>query len=84
MKKIMKKKHRTFVVLALIFCLVFTSASSAFAASKVTFGGSKKTVDTFNGVPAYYKTGNHDTDSTYSCAAYVKRYYKQIYKQLAV
>jgi len=60
-------------------CLVLTAAGSAFAASEITFGGSQKTVDTFNGVPAYYKTGSHDSDSTYSCAALVKRYYSTIY-----
>ena len=79
MKKIMKKKHRTLFVLALVFCLIFTSVSGAFAETRVTFGNTQKTVDTFNGVPAYYKTGYHNTDDTYSCAAYVKRYYKQIY-----
>ena len=61
----------------LAFCLVMTATGGAFAASKVTFGEQQVTVDTFNGVPAYYKIGNHNEDSTYSCAAYVKRYYSQ-------
>lgn len=47
--------------------------------SKVSFGNSQTTVDTFNGVPAYYKIGNHNSDATYSCAAYVKRYYSTIF-----
>ena len=75
----MKKTKKQFVILALVMCLVLTSAGGAYAASKVTFGNSKVTVDTFNGVPAYYKVGNHNEDSTYSCAAYVDRYYKTIY-----
>ena len=75
----MRKNSRKLIILALILCLVLGSAGSAFAASKVTFGNSQKTVDTFNGVPAYYKIGNHNEDSTYSCAAYVDRYYKSVY-----
>ena len=60
----MRKNSRKLIILALILCLVLGSAGSAFAASKVTFGNSQKTVDTFNGVPAYYKIGNHNEDST--------------------
>jgi len=75
----MRKNSRKLIILALILCLVLGSAGSAFAASKVTFGDSQKTVDTFNGVPAYYKKGSHNNDSTYSCAAYVKRYCSTIY-----
>lgn len=37
-------------------------------------------VDTFNGVDAVYATSsNSPGDSTYSCAAYVKRYYSKIH-----
>ena len=36
--------------------------------------------DTLNGVPALYRTGRNDgSSSTYSCAAFVKRYYKEVY-----
>jgi len=56
-----------------------STAASNEAVGKVSFGNAKTTVDTFNGVPAYYKIGNHNTDTTYSCAAYVKRYYSQIF-----
>ncbi len=75
----MKQKSRQLIILALTLCLVFTSTSSALAASEVKFGNTQMTVDTFNGVPAYYMIGNHNEDDTYSCAAYVDRYYKAIY-----
>ena len=36
--------------------------------------------DSFNGVEALYRTGRNDgSSSTYSCAAYVKRYYKEVH-----
>lgn len=41
---------------------------------------SKQTVDTLNGVKAYYRKGSSDGSSAvYSCAAFVKRYYKTVY-----
>lgn len=70
---------RKVMMLVLAMCLVLTSTCSAMAATKVAFGDEQITVDSFNGVPAYYKNGNHDSDGTYSCAAYVKRYYKAVY-----
>lgn len=37
--------------------------------------------DTFNGVSAIYRKGSNDgSNATYSCAAFIKKYYKQIYK----
>ncbi len=36
--------------------------------------------DSFNGVDALYRKGRSDGSSaTYSCAAYIKRYYKEVY-----
>lgn len=36
--------------------------------------------DTFNGVDAIYRKGGNDGSSaTYSCAAFIKKYYKKIY-----
>lgn len=36
--------------------------------------------DTFNGVDALYRPGRNDgSNSTYSCAAFVKKYYKTVY-----
>lgn len=46
----------------------------------VTIKGSRFVTDTFNGVKALYRTGGNDgTNATYSCAAYVKRYYSEVY-----
>lgn len=40
----------------------------------------KQTVDTLNGVKAYYRKGPNDgSNKFYSCAAFVKRYYKKVY-----
>ena len=36
--------------------------------------------DSFNGVDALYRKGRNDgSSSTYSCAAYIKRYYKEVH-----
>lgn len=36
--------------------------------------------DSFNGVDAIYRPGKNDgSNATYSCAAYIKKYYKEIY-----
>ena len=79
-KKNLKMKLRTLLVMVLIICIALgASCTTALAASKVNFGDSAVTVDSFNGVPAYYKVGNHNSDATYSCAAYVKRYYSQVF-----
>lgn len=76
----MKKKMRMILITSLIFCMVIGAAcSTALAATQVNFGNSQVVVDTFNGVPAFYKTGSHNPDTTYSCAAYAKRYYSWIY-----
>ncbi|MGN1143064.1 MAG: RICIN domain-containing protein [Anaerovoracaceae bacterium] len=76
----MKKKMRMILITILILCMVMgATCTTAMAATKVSFGNSQVTVDTFNGVPAFYKTGAHNSDTTYSCAAYVKRYYSWIY-----
>lgn len=46
----------------------------------VTIKGSRFVTDTFNGVKALYRTGGNDgTNATYSCAAFVKRYYSEVY-----
>lgn len=46
----------------------------------VTVKGSKFVTDTFHGVKALYRTGGNDgSNATYSCAAYVKRYYAEVY-----
>lgn len=80
-KKMNKKmNYRKIVCLVLALCLMLGSTcSSAFAESQATFGNTQKVVDTFNGVPAYYKIGAHDRDDTYSCAAFVRRYYTKVF-----
>lgn len=46
----------------------------------VTVKGSKFVTDTFHGVKALYRIGGNDgSNATYSCAAYVKRYYAEVY-----
>ncbi|BCN32795.1 CHAP domain-containing protein [Anaeromicropila herbilytica] len=46
----------------------------------VTISASNFVADSFNGVDAIYRPGGNDgTSDTYSCAAYVKRYYKEVY-----
>lgn len=44
----------------------------------ITIKGSNFVADKLDGVKALYRTGRNDgSDSTYSCAAYIKRYYKE-------
>jgi len=46
----------------------------------VTVKGSRFVTDTFNGVKALYRTGGNDgSNATYSCAAFVKKYYAEVY-----
>lgn len=89
MKKTCKRLLCFFVVMLLITTVMQPYAGHAEA--KVTtkrltqqsiriFKSSKQTVDTLNGVNAYYRKGPNDgSNKFYSCAAFVKRYYKQVY-----
>lgn len=44
----------------------------------ITIKGNNFVADKLDGVKALYRTGKNDgSDSTYSCAAYIKRYYKE-------
>jgi len=46
----------------------------------VTVKGSRVAVDTFRGVKALYRSGGNDgSHATYSCAAFVKRFYSKAY-----
>lgn len=46
----------------------------------IVIKGTKYVADTFHGVKALYRAGGNDgTNATYSCAAFVKRYYAQVY-----
>ena len=51
-----------------------------YAMDYVTITSEMQVVDTFNGVDAVYHPNAADgSDTTYSCAAYVKRYYASVY-----
>ncbi|WP_343208368.1 hypothetical protein [Anaerolentibacter hominis] len=79
----MKKLVQIFAIFALLFATALTiapSAQSSAAEKTITIKKSGYVADTFNGVDAIYRPGGSDgSDSTYSCAAYVKKYYKEIY-----
>lgn len=76
----MKKKRRKILFLC---CLLFfcSPVQSSFAQTQwITIKGTNVVVDSFKGVDAIYtQEKNADSDATYSCAAYVKKYYKEIY-----
>ena len=77
----MKKVKRILSVvlcLAMVLCAVPVMEASAATTVQITQAG--QIVDTFNGVSAIYRTGLSDnSDATYSCAAFVKRYYNSVY-----
>lgn len=46
----------------------------------LTITKDKFTADSFNGVDALYRRGSGDgNNATYSCAAFIKKYYKEVY-----
>lgn len=79
-ENVWKNLKRT-MMLGVIFTLFFTLyVQAALSQEQVLIEREMQVVDTFNGVPSYYTPANNsDGDTTYSCAAFVKRYYKQIY-----
>jgi hypothetical protein len=85
-KYIKRTSRNTFCFFILLSILLSFSgqANLVKAADKdnqiITITGSNFVADSFNGVDALYRTGGSDgSNETYSCAAYVKRYYKEIY-----
>lgn len=57
------------------------TSTTSYQLKTLTVTKNKFVADTFNGVQALYRPGGNDgTSSTYSCAAYVKRYYSQVHK----
>ena len=80
----MKTKRILTSVLTLMLALSAFFSVNVFA--KVSYDRIKITkngqcVDTLDGVKAVYKKGLHNTDTgEYSCAGYVKKYYKAIHK----
>ena len=88
MKTTIKRFVMFFVAAAIIATLVVpsgipTEASSAYKMKTITITkSSKQVVSSFNGVKAYYRKGGNDgSNKFYSCAAFVKRYYKKVYKK---
>lgn len=56
------------------------SEMSSYKEKTLTITNSKFVADTYKGVQALYRPGKNDgTDATYSCAAYIKRFYKKVY-----
>lgn len=77
----MKKVKRTSgLFLAVILFFVNPYIVQAAQQELVTITKENFTVDTFNGVDAVYRPGSSDGSSpVYSCAAYIKKYYKEVY-----
>jgi len=71
------------LILFIVFILVFSFASVGLAATNaVKITQNMQIVDTFNDVSAYYRpasVGEDARDSTYSCAAFAKRYFSNAY-----
>lgn len=74
-----KFKHAVCAMLSCI--LLFSIDMTIYAETRwVNIEGDMFAVDSFNGVDAVYTSQKNDgADVVYSCAAYVKKYYKQIY-----
>jgi len=78
----MLKKHtKAYVFFLLAALLTLLPAFSASAKTKdIVITKTNFVLDTFNGVDALYRPGSGDgSNATYSCAAYVKKYYKSVY-----
>lgn len=80
------KRLFVFLLAAVIIATVVQPVSNADASVgfkqrqiRVT-KSSRQVVDSLDGVKAYYRKGPNDgSNKFYSCAAYVKRYYKKVY-----
>lgn len=88
MKNTIKRLSLFLLAVAIIATIVVPNGNTTYAANsyvqkKITISRSaKQVVDSFNGVKAYYRRGGNDgSNSFYSCAAFVKRYYKAVYKR---
>lgn len=74
-----KRKQIVSVLMAAILAIGF-NLTTVFAQSTVKVTKENQVVDTFEGVQALYRPGPSDgSDTTYSCAALVKRYYTAKY-----
>lgn len=77
----MKNGSKTLRMLLICTAICLLISSACYANTKwVTITGTDFVLDSFNGVDAVYTSEKNDAaDEKYSCAAYVKKYYKQIY-----
>ena len=73
-------KRAVMFVMALVITAGLAAPAKASAETDVTITESMQVTDTLNGVDTWYRPGGNDgSDKTYCCAAYVKRYYEEIY-----
>lgn len=76
------RKIRVFLGVILAFTLFFVGIGVpvAQAADTIIINSNEFVADTLNGVDAIYRPGGSDgSDAVYSCAAYIKKYYKEVY-----
>lgn len=87
--KNMKKRYKRSIAFALMLFIAIccfrnsdiTTANSLRQKQMVVSKNSNYVADSFNGVKSVYRRGGNDGSSkTYSCAAFVKKYYKKVYK----
>lgn len=74
--------YKKIIATSLFVLFLFSFSLSALAASNVMITSSCQVVDRLDGVPAYYRPGTVQADATnttYSCAAYAKRYFSSRY-----
>ena len=80
----MKKQLKTLIVF-LILAPMLLSTAYAQSGVKITYAGQVADSITFNGVTVnaiyapYNSVKNYGSDTTYSCAAFVKKFYKAVY-----
>lgn len=85
MKNTVKRLFLFFLAAVIIATVVqpssTTNAANIFKQRRITITkNSRQVVDTLAGVKAYYRKGPNDgSNKFYSCAAFVKRYYKKVY-----
>lgn len=82
----MSKQRGLLRLLSFVLAFSLTAGSIGFVSADAASGTiisitqQGQVVDTFNGVSSLYQPGSWDgTDPTYSCAAYVIRYYSTVY-----
>ena len=85
MKNTVKRLFLFFLAAVIIATVVqpgsTTNAANVFKQKRITITKrSRQVVDSLGGVKAYYRKGPNDgSNKFYSCAAFVKRYYKKAY-----